>query len=168
MNLQPQPQVVPSRASRTVSRDIPSSRQSAYRKEQLHRLPARTTKTAVILINAYLICWLPINVNLAWGYIDNASWISSHDVFRAVNLLIVFNSVLNPLIYGVSLKEIWGKILSSAAFGVLRNKWRQVEQFFQGLPCCKKPTPIIHSDTDIQHTRVASNHTPTANGATIS
>ena len=50
---------------------------------------------------AYLICWLPYNTMSAWALIDPVTYRQYSDIFYCLFGLIVFNSVINPFLYGM-------------------------------------------------------------------
>lgn len=147
----------PTRLSRSTnySTNMSSSQAAVagYKRDQLRRLPRKTTKTTLILINAYFICWLPVNFNLLWGYIDPTAWVSSHKVFRAVNMLIVFNSVLNPCIYGVSVTQIIRRVLAWRGARRLAQVWDYLKKQVQiAAPCWNVPRSQQAVNTDTQTT----------------
>ncbi|KFD51435.1 hypothetical protein M514_07648 [Trichuris suis] len=57
-------------------------------------------RTCLLLIVAYIFCWLPYNAFFLWGLIDHDSYQQWHNTSIAfLRYLIVVNSVTNPFIY---------------------------------------------------------------------
>ncbi len=69
-------------------------------------LRLRTLNTTLLLITAYVVCWFPYNLSVAWYFLDVHSFKANRLLIRAFSMLIVFNSVINPLIYGINRTDL--------------------------------------------------------------
>jgi hypothetical protein len=57
-------------------------------------------RVSVLLVGAYLLCWLPYNLLGLWEYIDSDSYEAYEYISYWLTGLIVLNSVINPFLYG--------------------------------------------------------------------
>jgi hypothetical protein len=54
----------------------------------------------MLLVGAYIACWLPYHTLDVWRMVDGDSWEQYESTAYWLTGLIVLNSVINPFLYG--------------------------------------------------------------------
>ena len=103
---------------RQLSKQISSSTQEANKK---------AAKIIAILVGVFAFCWLPYIVNIAVNIICKGC--SPQEVTAATMILVFFNSVTNPILYGIykpqirsSLKEVCAKITNKMCRNAVKKR----------------------------------------------
>ena len=77
-------------------------RSIGYADATLSHAKTKTTKKAIYIIIAYVLCWTPYYVVTIAGTV-NPFIFDELPLFRIMNSFIIVNALANPLIYGVFL-----------------------------------------------------------------
>ncbi len=60
----------------------------------------KAVRISVLLVVAYIVCWLPYNALSLWQLFDPVGY-AQYEYIHFLHGLIVFNSVINPFLYGM-------------------------------------------------------------------
>ncbi|XP_062815749.1 sphingosine 1-phosphate receptor 4 [Anolis carolinensis] len=84
----------------------------------------RLLKTVVVILLAFLVCWIPLFILLLIDYAwANETW-QLHKVFGWILTLAVINSFINPVIYSLGSKEVRKAVTDLLCCCCVRAGWR--------------------------------------------
>ena len=75
-------------------------RRLAHSRASLQTMRRNAAGVSLLLVCAYIVCWMPYNLVAVWISIDPGGFAVKQDYIAWLTALIVLNSVLNPLLYG--------------------------------------------------------------------